>query len=202
MADLPITMSAPMVRAILREIEAPGTGKTQTRRILKPQPTGPVQYRQTLTSGVCVGLEHEPRIQPGDRLYVREHWRAWAAFDGSPPREIPFDADIQYLADNPLSPWDSRFRQAMHMPCWASRLTLIVTEVRVERLREISEADAVAEGATLGMIYERETPSHRAGFADLWNSLRGPGAWDQNPWVMAITFRPVAGNIDSIGGEA
>lgn len=92
------------------------------------------------------------------------------------------------------------------MPRWASRLTLIVTDVRVERLQDISEDDAIAEGVEevsddgpvltgipCGTIYA----DHRSAFRDLWNSLHGPGSWDANPWVAAITFRPVFANIDS-----
>jgi len=83
---------------------------------------------------------------PGDLLYVREAWRAWADHDALPPRDIPAGADVQYLADDPASPWDSRYRHARFMPRWASRITLEVSEVRVQRLQDISAEDAIAEG--------------------------------------------------------
>lgn len=100
------------------------------------------------------------------------------------------------------------------MPRWASRLTLIVTDVRVQRLHDISEADAAAEGAFLGSCpccpvkqgsdalsrSFRQTWCHVHGeeFSHLWNSLHGPDAWSENPWAAAITFRTINANIDSL----
>lgn len=96
--------------------------------------------------------------------------------------------------------WMGRLRQGMHMPRWASRLTLTVTEVRVERLQDCSEADAVAEGIEPGHRLPCGGMSHAATdlFCDLWDSIHGPGAWALNPWVAAYTFRPILGNIDRI----
>lgn len=220
MADLPIGFSAPMVRALLREIEAPGTGKAQTRRVLKMKAS-----RQTLNPRL-----EAPRYSVGDRLYVREHWRCPANRDATAPRdltprgttvfydcggcastEIPVGitrSGVDYGPEHgekwlvhawppagKLPPYVGRFRQGMHMPRWASRITLLVTEVRVERLQDCSEADAVAEGC-------RPCPavSARENYAALWDSLHGPGAWALNPWVAAYTFRPVLGNIDNLPG--
>lgn len=92
---------------------------------------------------------------------------------------------------------------SIHMPRWASRLTLTVTEVRVHRLQDISEADAVAEGgdAVQARMYP-ELGTCRHWYQDLWNSLHGPDAWDANPWVVALTFTVERGNIDLIGGAA
>jgi hypothetical protein len=226
MADLPILFSTPMVRAILREIERPGTGKTQTRRVITqpfldgyyegeidctfvPAPASNItpcfRFSAPAVGGGAIRTEvHELRYQVGDRLYVREHWRAWSQYDRISPRDIPAAADVQYVADDPLSPWDSRFRQAMHMPRWASRLTLTVTDVRVQRLQEISPEDCRAEGhpTEWQMSSNREVhdDAARDWFADLWDSINGdrPGlAWKYNPWVAAISFRPHLINIDT-----
>lgn len=94
-----------------------------------------------------------------------------------------------------------RWRPSIHMPRWASRLTLIVTDVRVQRLQEISETDARAEGAIALGADESPDPDHRSfvwGFSTLWNSLHGPDAWDANPWVVALTFTVHRCNIDQM----
>jgi hypothetical protein len=88
---------------------------------------------------------------------------------------------------------------SIHMPRWASRLTLILNDVRVQRLQEISEEDAVAEGgdAVQARMYP-ELGTCRHWFSDLWNSLHGPDAWDANPWVCALTFAVHKCNIDQM----
>lgn len=249
MADLPITMSAPMVLALLREIEAPGTGKTMTRRVINlPKKThsgGPI-YEHPKMGGwapstvggpgcyldpahtipaperACIwhqttGTTVTTRYQPGDRLYVREHWRGHVEYDDLSPSEMGGEEPIIYLADGAAETWGwgkadptkwGRHRQAMHMPRWASRITLLVTEVRVQRLQDISEADAVAEGIERKpddpdyfRFYDGPrdvwTKLPRSAYVSLWNSLHGSDAWAANPWVCAVTFRPLAGNIDS-----
>jgi hypothetical protein len=151
------------------------------------------------------GREVNAPYKPGDLLWVREAWRVWSLFDGDPPRNMKPGPAIQYPADDPLSPWDSRTRSPIHMPRWASRITLIVEDVRVQRLQDISEEDAMAEGVDAylpghGCATEVEaralraegypySPSYRDGFGVLWTTIHGPGAWDANPWVAAITFR-------------
>lgn len=158
----------------------------------------------------------------GDRLWVRETWRAWSEYDGMPPRAIPAAAAIQYPADNPLSPWDSKARPSIHMPRWANRLTLVVTDVRVQRVQDISEADAIEEGlASLskdGKLWKHGIPDADGlpgtddhgwpwtewqrdpvlAFSRIWDAIHGPGAWDENPWVAAITFETVRANIDEM----
>ena len=131
MADRPIIFSAAMVRALL------AGRKTQTRRLA----TSPLR-----------------RVEVGDRLYVREHWRGRAAVDAYPPRRLTMDTGrIAFVADGkatdcPLGEWKwGKHRQGMHMPRWASRLTLIVEGVKVEPLQALEgqhplESDAVAEG--------------------------------------------------------
>jgi hypothetical protein len=218
MADKGIIFSAPMVRAIL------DGRKTQTRRVLKPQPyeyrgewwitdrvNGDCQLDDWTNGRVGIG----PPYAPGDRLWVKEAWRSDRAYDDLPPSEMSGEEPLIYLADNAVQLWGwkpdamsrwGRYRHARFMPRWASRLTLIVEDVRVQRLGEISEADAEAEGAAPKLHDQPKVISgmggHRGDFRALWDSLHGPDAWDQNPWVCAITFRPVFGNIDSItGGE-
>ena len=95
-----------------------------------------------------------------------------------------------------------RWRSPIHMPRWASRLTLLVTDVRVQRLQEISEADAKAEGVG-GVCWEdwRDyggPSSYRLPFRSLWNSIHGHDAWDDNPWVAALTFTVHRCNIDKM----
>lgn len=231
MADRPILFSGPMVRAILREIAAPGTGKTQTRRVLKPQPLpfigeffcvghvtktgrcvfnarGDTGHVQAVVPGPphCFSAELVVPYGVGDRLWVRETWAVSTIYDGMPPRDIP-PCGVRYAAtDQRIGIKD---RPSMFMPRWASRLTLTVTDVRVERLQDISEADALAEGAPrLGMdddgkFYESLTGTQRCGFAGVWEHINGARAgcsWDENPWVVALTFRPALANIDAAPG--
>lgn len=237
MSDKPIIFSPPMVRALL------DGSKTQTRRVLKPQPDfrgGCGDYHDAEAWGwadecgshVSV-LDICPNgMRKGDRLWVREHWRCAARWDDTAPRdltprgttifyecggsastEIPAGITINGVNYGPetgekwivekapvaglLPPYAGRFRQGMHMPRWASRITLLVTEVRVQRLQEISEADAVAEGGdpVQARMYP-ELGTCRHWFSDLWNSINGPDAWDANPWVAAYTFTVQRGNID------
>lgn len=207
MTDRPILFSGPMVRAILREIECPGTGKTQTRRVLQPQPGDLDQCLQfddgswhVTDSRGCNMSPLDTRFTPGDRLWVREACATWEG----PSTDVVYKASVSadewgrllYDAKNG-APW--KIRPSIHMPRWASRLTLTVTDVRVERVQDISEADAKAEG------FPTDGDSHSWGvfstdfFSDLWDSLnaaRGYG-WDANPWVEATTFTAEQRNIDA-----
>jgi hypothetical protein len=228
MTDLPILFSAPMVLALMREIDANGTGKTQTRRALNQKLFddspglrvvpfgGPRDFLMGALAHAGQGDRLKVRYGPGDRLYVREHWRAEAVYDETPPRDIEHDAcNVLYEADGKWSDVDQmnsagKFRQAMHMPRWASRITLLVTDVRVERLQDCSEADAKAEGITgAGLIWglgvDPPDPARAASpveaYARLWDLINGPGAWAANPWVAAYTFKPVIGNIDRLPNE-
>lgn len=209
MTDRPILFSAPMIRAILREVSAPGTGKTQTRRVLKPQPAG-TPYHQDDGSWLdvwptdllpCGGYSREAckaiRIPyaPGDRLWVREaisYDRLDVDRDGILP---PW-----YWADgNPDAGDWTRPKPSIHMPRWASRLTLHVTDVRVQRLQDISEDDAQAEGCPCQGDDDLCGMEAAGWFRDLWDSLNAERApWSSNPWVVAVTFQPVLGNIDRV----
>ncbi|PZU22459.1 MAG: hypothetical protein DI589_11230 [Shinella sp.] len=238
MADRPILFSAPMVRAILREIENPGTGKTQTRRIIKPRGNRPSLFNGNWSDSYVLAPGNESwrqediSIKPGDRLYVREHWRTTHVLDGIAPSDLRKSENktvnytpICFISDEATQDFDplvdppfGKHRQAMHMPRWASRLTLIVEGVKVERLQDISEADAIAEGierhksgwmpySTAFYDGDGLTPANyhvdpRISYMQLWNSINGSGSWDANQWVVAYTFRPILGNIDQIGGAA
>jgi len=198
MTERPIIFSAPMVKAILEG------RKTQTRRILKNQhprviPGGPV-YDAVGGQMDYVESEHDFGTLPyavGDLLWVREAWRAEARFDKMPMAVKPTGALVSYEADYDYEPNDGcrgRLRPSIHMPRWASRITLRVTEVRVQRLQDISEEDAKAEGAkAVGYIDENDVGcrSYVEGFARIWTSIHGPGAWEANPWVAAISFERI-----------
>jgi hypothetical protein len=220
--DRPIIFSAPMVRALL------AGRKTQTRRVLKPQPEATWSLDPARWHAARVGRfwftdnPDQPgnhcisaRYAPGDRLYVRETWRTDASMDALKPKNIEAAcleagyqrawAPIQYEADGARDNFTESYqkpgktRVAIHMPRWASRLTLIVEAVKVERLTDVSEADAQAEGVepvlgTPGVPLDR----HYAAFMQLWDSLHGEGATYATPWVVAVTFRVVRANIDAV----
>lgn len=196
MTDRPIIFSAPMVRALL------DGRKTQTRRLLKP-PYGTLEYL-----GGSTWRPIYTKCFRGDRLWVREAF-SYETMDVDRNGFMP----PWYWADgNPTSGDFTRPKPSIHMPRWASRLTLTVTEVRVQRLQNISEADADAEGFG-GDFPHVVMPdvfpdADEAGgltipqcFGRLWNSLYGPDAWDANPWVAAITFTVARGNIDALADE-
>lgn len=141
MTDRQILFSAPMVRALLA-----GT-KTQTRRLVKPQPwilAGELLCWKDDALTQEEMAQRCPYGQPGDRLWVREAWKAHTTFDHLPPRDIPH-SHVWYMADDGYKA-ESRYRQGMFMPRWASRITLEITAVRVEKLQDISADDARAEG--------------------------------------------------------
>ncbi len=212
MSEKPILFSAPMVRAIL------DGSKNQTRRIMKPQADDDghvtvgeigtslgVAYLRGERGGQCLRVPC-PYGFPGSRLWVRETCRA---------EELPSGLDgVRYLADDCFIPienteaasdaWLSlaaygqrlsghqkcRKVSAIHMPRWASRITLEITGIRVERLQDINESDALAEG-----IDPKFPPDEQVAnaammrYADIWESINGPGSWAANPWVWVVEFR-------------
>ena len=149
---------------------------------------------QPAARGACAGcgavVDSGHRIG-GDRLYVRETWAAPHAYDHLPPRLIPQDARIHYAATEDRG--GLLCRPSIHMPRWASRILLEITAVRVERLQDISEADAVAEGVDFAghtdEIMHDYSPDER--FSMLWESINGAGSWNENPWVWVVEFRRV-----------
>lgn len=152
-----------------------------------------------------------PPFEVGDRLWVKETWRTWRDFDDIRPNTLPaVEAPVFYEADRDNCDRHGKARVSIHMPRWASRLTLTVTDVRVERLQDISRDDAIAEGLThkAGVIepdwWMLPEPLHQgrwlspvAAYRFLWNEINGPGAWDANPWVVAVSFDVREGNIDA-----
>lgn len=147
-----------------------------------------------------------PYGQPGDRLWVRETWaevpRAEPRTDEDSPwrddgRIMVYRADPewegarQFLCADGVLRWakPDHWRPSIHMPRWASRITLEITDVRVERLQAISEADAIAEGCSIDPSAEGEWRTNRDQYEQLWNSLHGDHAWAANPWVWVVAFR-------------
>lgn len=202
--ERPILFSAPMVRAILEG------RKTQTRRIVKPQPSeewhpevgiyAPTVVDRHGEEGPGADVygasdEDEGRIsahgQPGDRLWVREGFRHYCNewHCGVPVAHLTYLADNGHgivsfaSAEPPVQKWWNKDKApkptAIFMPRWASRITLEITEIRVQRLQEITQPDAQAEGV-----------SGREEFSELWDSINKKKCpWNSNPWVWAITFK-------------
>lgn len=204
MTDKPILFSGPMIRALL------DGRKTQTRRLLRPQPrTAPIRQVDGLwTDGVQIGETAVIKIPyaVGDRLWVRESWSGEHVFRNHKPSErqdfawegeVHYRNHVHYWADGgpEYGDWEKP-RPSIHMPRYASRITLTVTDVRVQRLRDISETDAKAEGCGM-RIGPAPFNNYRSGFEDLWDSLNADRApWADNPWVVAYTFTVREGNID------
>lgn len=202
----PILFKPDMVRAIL------DGRKTQTRRVMKPQPKPtpddfPGQAGHWWPSNKHQSMLHvENELRewtglagdacpyggaPGDVLWVRETFRN-SRVDGLP-------GDVVYQADHPglKSPPGSYGRPWMpsiHMPRWASRLTLEITDVRVEQLQDISEEEAIAEG--IGTPRDQRY-AVQDGFRPLWESINGPESWAANPWVWVVEFQPHHMNVDA-----
>lgn len=195
MTERPILCRPHEVRAIL------DGRKTQTRRIMKPQPPDGMSRHCWFNAPIYGFTAKEepssdwwkircPYGQRGDRLWVRETWQSLGMHDHISPRDIPVGTEIQYPAT--YDGWDSRKRSPLHMPRWASRLTLEITDIRVERLQGISEADAEAEGAEPVLVPpDGGSCPHIEGFERLWESINGAGSWDANPWVWVIGFKRV-----------
>ena len=208
----PIIFSAPMVRALLA-----GT-KTQTRRLCAwaNNPNSPqLTYIVACDEPGWFGDE-EGEVQftvpyvPGDKLYVREGLTL----------NVNAEPAFTYAADGTRVKWGNRQQvvwlneyprqkcPSIHMPRWASRLWLTVTDVLVQRLQDISEADCIAEGiehvttTDAGDFYHNfQNPTcplmAYGAYRSLWDHINGAGAWDANPWIVAYTFTVHEGNVDA-----
>lgn len=200
MKERPILFNGEMVRAIFEG------RKTQTRRPVKQETwrgckeviygeaakkLSCAQPAVTAYAGFDTGNNSLaywpcPYGQPGDWLWVRE---TWSCMERKPKQgdEIMYRADGESLIWEPWSP-------SIHMPRWASRITLEITNVRVERLQDISEEDAIAE-AMLGYGVSPADVTGRSivitRFNHLWESINGKGSWDINPWVWVIEFKMI-----------
>lgn len=196
MKERPVIFNGEMVRAIL------DGRKTQTRRVINPQPTLSERtgfnwngaaygigstYRDTVRNfancfKVC------PFGQVGDRLWVRETWTP----ESIDAEEGSYSPDYRATANG--QPLDGRWTPSIHMPRWASRIMLEITAVRVERLNDISHDDANAEGCCYGrgggVPDFAVTPADH--FPTLWASIYGEDSWGANPWVWVIEFKQVS----------
>ena len=224
MTDKPILFSAPMIRALLA-----GT-KTQTRRFLDGHCEDPPAF---VENGVVTAFDERDRPyrwprKPGipDRLWVKESLAARPMknfLTGEPTNAIVahYTADddecLETKGFNLAWVWKRKTLNARFMPKSFSRLTLTVTDVRVQRLQDISEQDAIAEGVCQ-MAEDSDHPvmweglsrkdrtgltvatygSNRKAFQHLWESINGPSAWEANPWVAAVSFDVHRCNIDAM----
>ena len=185
MKERPILFSAPMVRALLA-----GT-KTQTRRAFKTK-NGGVWPNANDLPGMRQILRSCPYGQPGDRLWVRE---TFCKIIGQSGGWIETDYQATYTHGDRLGDTlgiKKRWTPSIHMPRHASRITLEVTGVRVERLQDISEADAIAEGVR-NSLHLPGGRFARENFEHLWWTIHGDGSWESNPWVWVIEFKRVEG---------
>lgn len=232
MTDLPIIFSAPMVRALADD------RKTKTRRLLytkrkikngrvpgsaammahfpPPQSIGPSGFPSDIGVDEYWTLGNWQKVKPGDRLWVRENIRLASQGPGHTvgicyPADGPmgsvhfFDVDEHNLKRASITP-------CIHMPRWASRLTLTVTATKIERLNDISEHDCRGEGVRWnaergwwevpgialpsGAPVANSTPYQA--FACLWDAVHEVGAWQSNPYVVALTFTVHKCNIDAL----
>lgn len=212
MKERPILFSASMVRALLA-----GT-KTQTRRIIKDQSIGERFSHMTddglahlewlgtpcCGSGVWDVPEYSANVaspygQPGDRLWVRECYSGPHWMTGVPPREWVPGTPLWFWADGRIpthGDW-TKPKPGMHMTRWASRITLEITGVRVERLQDIHPVDALKEGLEQceDLPYRWDHPvclqTAVKLYSELWEQINGPGSWAQNPWVWVVEFKRV-----------
>jgi hypothetical protein len=204
--EQPILFSGPMVRAIL------DGAKTQTRRLVKLRDFGSSDepgfdfsflgrgdWTRHHTTETLLGLRAPVRV--GDTLWVKETWRTSLYYDDQPPREtahhgLPFwydaDGSVRWTGatiGGPAFTTPGKTRVSIHMPRWASRLTLRVTDVRVERLGDISAEDCVAEGA-MHWCEDSDVLRPREAFRALWEHVHGADAWERDVlrWVWVYSF--------------
>lgn len=164
--------------------------KTQTRRLIKPQP--PVGAVVWQSEGIGEKWQvrrcdpwHSiicPYGTAGDRLYVKEGLERTSVGN-----RIQYRCDKAPLYDRRSWPWQRDTLSPLHMPKWAARLWLEITEVRVERIQQISYDDEGREGVTLGP----ECNDRHSGFIALWESIHGKGSWQRNDWVWVLSYRKV-----------
>lgn len=202
--ERPILFSGPMVRALL------DGSKTQTRRIIKLPHANPLgEWEPTMIGGENGGktaagetvplqgaIWHTrtadcilcPYGMPGDRLWVREtHLNWWKLDEANPDGPRVFSHVAAYAADGYELQADEKWIPSIHMLRAASRITLEITGVRVERLQSISEFDAAMEGTKLDYLHD----THRGAFRELWHSIHGADSWNSNPWAWVVEFKRI-----------
>lgn len=201
MTDRPLTLPAPAVRAVL------DGRKTQHRVVIRPQPplngsiapylTAHIDWMGYDANRIPVGAIKCP-AGVGDRLWVRETWRCngWATdvatiFYSASENDGYTAMCEQYPVHGKIPvPVTGKWRSPTIMPRWASRITLAVTDVHAERLQDISEADAMAEGCPTTV--DASVPRHVLGwFQTVWNTHHPRTPWDANPWVWVVGFERV-----------
>lgn len=190
--ERPILFNGEMVRAVL------DGRKTQTRRVIKPQPTG----IDGMDPGIVTGAWHDgfvgvkcPYGQIGDYLWVRESFAI--GNDCAPELEIPPLYIYKATSGN-----SCKWTPSIHMPRQASRITLEITDIRLERVQDISAHDALAEGCIIrdqgpmgGFTFDEDAHdgfgSPQSAFQDLWENISGPESWDANHWVWVVEFKRI-----------
>lgn len=230
----PILMSGPMVRACLNGTKAQTRRVIREARDIgarctdEVRPFGDGSYYICAHDGThMIGEFRCPYGKPGDLLYVREAC-GWLPTQRCCGRGVPVvdkwddqgspwdmheeccanpevDWEFVYRADTADSAPVERWRPSIHMPRAASRITLRITEVRVERVQDISEADAEAEG--VWTVFDQgaaRTPGTALGcFPYLWDDINAKRApWDSNPWVWVVSFEAIQANVDSVLEQA
>ncbi|WP_413791810.1 MULTISPECIES: hypothetical protein [unclassified Pseudomonas] len=225
--ERPILFSAPMVRAILDGRKTVTRRAVKGFQIPTEDKAIPVGDRQRWSAigqrdpryGFCVfgSTEAEcakeleeyapcPYGRRGDRLWVREAWVVDAQVNAIAPRDLSQGEPILYPANGAVRQTGcsmitpGKTRPSIHMPRWVSRILLEITDVRVERLQDISGDQAQAEGVDAAMCqqYLETAPSRFEckeavihGFAGLWQSINGEESWRSNPWVWVVEFKRV-----------
>lgn len=201
MKERGMIFNAEMVRAIL------DGRKTQTRRIMAPQPADDIE-RCIFPNPEAIGWKSSLRHKhgsttahfchygkPGDRIWVRETWNKYGGL-------LTYRADHDWIDDmRKETVCTAKWVPSIHMPRWASRILLEITDVRVERLNSISQEDAQAEGLELTGWRPTYSDPDSGGevmtpydnFAELWSSIYGEGSWKADPWVWVIEFKRVEG---------
>lgn len=210
MKERPIIFSTPMVQAILEG------RKSQTRRIVKPTKDKyfGCELSQNELAGEINSGDHENSKfgTIGDLIWVRENWRVAQQHNSIRPIDLNFErgltifysaggsrshnSDGVYVNDNNYTQgvpdWIGKVRPSIHMPRLAARIFLEITDVRVERLHDISESDAEAEGCEpYRLPCHPDIGPFKAGYSVLWESINGAGSWDRNQYVWVISFRRI-----------
>lgn len=209
MTERGMIFNSEMVRAIL------DGRKTQTRRIIKDCTVGKDPISKFIQIGKkFIGCYPEdvpelireccPYGVPGDRIWVRDTWaEAGASAPDLRLYRANYPAHVPTHYENVPPSEDVRWTPSIHMPRWASRITLEITGVRVEQLKSISEEEARSEGVArlregFWKHYQPGWTQHqlsaRGSFATLWDSIYGSGEWDRNPWVWVIEFKRIEGD--------